>query len=152
MRDKDRQGGAHQQRRNEDQQEVDRCQHHQRQIRDQVADLIKHRERDHTERGGQQFDHAQKQQRPDISPLRNPSADEASQSQAQHERGDDDRHRLGVDAKDSEQAALPGQLIDQRRKTGKEEQHAEQANPAGKPGRRRGYRRYFEAGHRQISG
>ena len=69
---------------------------------------------------------------------------EASEAKTEHERGDDNGHRLDVDAEDEEEFALPGELVDQRRKAGEEEQHAQdsrllrkpKAAPRSTPGRR----------------
>ena len=70
--------------------------------------------------------------------------------ETEHEGGDDDRHRLDIDAEDEKQLPLPCQLIDQRRKTGKEKQNAEHARPLREPlaalGRVQG-RGQIEAGH-----
>src|SRR6185295_7535650 len=71
----------------------------------------------------------QQRQQADALPLRQPAAGKAPKSQSQHERGDDDRNRLGVDAEDAEQLSLPGQLIDQRRKSRAKEKRAEDFDP-----------------------
>jgi hypothetical protein len=42
--------------------------------------------------------------------------DSRVRSKTKHEGGDDDRHRLDIDAEDKKQCALPGELIDQGRK------------------------------------
>ncbi len=49
-------------------------------------------------------------------------------SQTEHKCGNDDRHGFGIDAEYPEQAALPGQLIYECRKTREEEQHAQHTN------------------------
>ena len=56
----------------------------------------------------------------------------AAEAEAEHEGGDHDRDRLDVDTEDAKQGALPGELIDQRRKPGEEEQYAQDARPLGK--------------------
>ena len=66
------------------------------------------------------------------APLRQPSTSKASEAEAQHEGRDYDGDRLDIHTEDAKQGALPGELIDQRRKAGEKEQYADEARPLRK--------------------
>ena len=126
--DEERQGGAHQERGDQHQEEGRARSHHRRRVQQRFAGGPKKRQRDEAEDADPELDEAEDEEHGPFRVLGDPPAGEAPQSQPQHERRDDDRHRFGVDPEDGEERPLPDHLVQERGEAGDAE-HQEQGKP-----------------------
>ena len=121
------QGRAHEKRGNKNKPQGDGGDHRQWRPRGHGADLLEDRQGEDAEESGQRLDHGEQGNGPARQASRQGAARQAPQAQPHHEGGDDDGHGLDVHAQDAEQGPLPDELVDQRRKAGKEKEDAQNA-------------------------
>ena len=129
----ERERAPHEGGRDEDEQKRDEERLERRQAQGERPHPVEERERYETEEADAELDEREQEERRTTRVLRDLSAEDAADSEAEHEGGHDDGDRLDVDAEDGEERSLPHDLIEQGREAREDEDGIDPRHPATPP-------------------